>query len=77
MAICWKGNSGYKYLKKENSALCIEKMCDIEKTLKMLVDKPEVINDVAKNVYNLAKHRHSIERIQKELYTDFIRLYDL
>ena len=68
MAIAWKEQTGLKYLKKNDAAICITSQKEIEGTIRRLVENQMDICKYAKKAYDLALANHRREDIQKELY---------
>lgn len=73
MAICWKENAGYQYLKNEDAAICIENYNDIEPTLQRLVNDSDIILRYAAKAWNCGKRNHQLESIQQGIINDFER----
>ncbi|SCP96267.1 Glycosyltransferase involved in cell wall bisynthesis [Anaerobium acetethylicum] len=71
MAVCWNGQSGYRYLKREDAAICIDDLKDIGKTLKEIVDNPDIIRVYAEKAYACSERNHRKSMIQKEMMHDF------
>ncbi|MDR4508587.1 MAG: hypothetical protein MRJ65_10200 [Candidatus Brocadiaceae bacterium] len=71
MAICWKENAGYEYLKNEDAAICIDNLDDIEVSLRNIVDNPDLIIEYSKKSWDCGKRNHQIKKIQKCIMDDF------
>lgn len=76
IAIAWDEQTGFKYLKENNAAICISNEDDIEKYLRMIVNDKTVIKKYAKAAYNLAITHHKRSLIQSELYNTMCSLID-
>lgn len=76
MAIAWKNQTGLKYLKKEDAAICIESLKDIEEKLIEIIDNPEILKTYAESAYKCVERNHRIEDIQNQLWNNFIKLSD-
>ena len=74
MAIAWEEQTGLKYLKKNDAAVCITSPKEIEGTLRELVENQEKISLYARKAYNLAIANHRREKVQDELYGTFLSL---
>lgn len=71
MAYCWKEQSGWKYLKKEDAAMCIEKKEDLAYWINKMVEKPELISNYRKKAYDCCVRNHIKDTIQNNLMDDF------
>lgn len=76
MAIAWEEQTGLKYLKKNNAAICITDEKQIEDTLRMIIDNPTIIQEYAKAAYDLAIKKHDRLSIQGELFNRLVELSD-
>lgn len=74
MAICWSEHAGYKYLKANDSALCISSYNEILPTLQNLAENPEQIQLYADKAYNCGKRNHSREKIQDQIKSVFTEI---
>ena len=73
LAIAWEEQTGLKYLKKEDAAICVTREEDIEETIKMIVDHPEMIQEYALKAYECEKKNHRIEDVQQTLYYSLLK----
>ncbi|MDD3416051.1 MAG: glycosyltransferase [Lachnospiraceae bacterium] len=73
LAIAWSNHTGLKYLQKEDAAICVSDVNDIESTIAHIVEHPELIKEYARKAYECEKRNHRIEDVQKTLYDSFIR----
>lgn len=71
MAICWNGQSGYKYLQREDVAICIDNINDIYKKLSEIVNDTSIIKKYSQKSYEVCKKNHDSKKVKKMLYTDF------
>jgi len=71
MAICWKEHTGYKYLKSEDAAICVDNYKDLENKLKEIVSKPNIIADYRMKAWKCGSTNHDIFKIRNEMYSDF------
>ena len=68
MAIAWKEQTGLKYLKDNDAAICITDERAIESVLREILDNKQLITKYAKNAYELAIRSHQKQTIQSNLY---------
>lgn len=71
LAICWEGSSPYKYLVKEDAAICIHNLSDIKKVLTKLIENPAVIKEYQIKSWECGVRNHNISDINLMLKTDF------
>lgn len=76
LAYCWDQHSGWTYLKRENAAICVSSEDELRKTIKLVVDQPEIISQYSRAAYDCGIKKHSRERVQKMLRNDFIRIIE-
>ncbi len=74
LAIAWEKHTALKYLKKEDAAICITSIKDIDSAVNSIVSHPEIIQEYALKAYLCEKKNHRIEDVQKTLYDSFTRL---
>lgn len=74
MAIAWKEQTGLKYLKSQDAAICITDMKQLECVLRQIVDNPKILVEYSKKARCCGIKNHDIKTIQNELYQDFWRL---
>ena len=74
MAIAWKEQTGLKYLKSHDAAICITNVKKIENVLRDIVTNPDLLKKYAENAYNCGVRNHDIIRIQEELFNEFLQL---
>lgn len=55
LAIAWKEQTGYKYLKENDAAICVDDYGEIEKTIRLIADNPQMIPEYAEKAYICAK----------------------
>lgn len=68
MAIAWEEQTGLKYLKKNDAAICITNQNKIEEKLKAIFEQPSIVSEYALKAYNLSIKNHKKEIVQNELY---------
>jgi len=73
LAIAWEEHTGIKCLQREDAAICVTNVKNIEKTVADLVEHPEKIKGYALKAYECEKRNHRIEDVQKKLYEAFVR----
>lgn len=59
------------YLKRYDAGIVVDKSTDIEKTLRNLIDNPELIQEYAKKAWKCGKKNHQIKDIQSRVQKDF------
>lgn len=74
MAICWKESSPYKYLKKEDAAICIDSVENIKEVLVDIIHHPEQLHEYARKAWACGARNHDIVKIQQDLKEDFENL---
>ena len=74
MAICWNGHSGYKYLEKEDTAICIDSRNKIYENLVQIVENPDIIKKYSEKAYIICKKNHSEVEVRKMIELDFKNL---
>ena len=73
LAIAWEEHTGMKCLKREDAAICVTSVKDIEAAVTRIVENPELIKEYAMKAYECEKRNHRIEDVQKKLYDAFVR----
>lgn len=71
MAICSPDQAGHRYLKKNDAAICIEDMNEIESKLIEIVNNQNTILEYRKKAYTLAQKNHNMDNINDMLKDDF------
>ncbi len=71
MAIAWGEQTGLKYLKNNDAAICIENLSDIESTLQNIATNPDLVKEYAEKAYKCAYKNNRIEDVQKMLFETF------
>lgn len=71
LAIAWKEHSGLTYLKREDAAICIDSMKEIEPILRKLCANPELVAEYQEKAWRCGVKNHQREAVQKMLYQDF------
>lgn len=74
MAVAWKGQTGLKYLKKQDAAICVTNLNDLSKVVKEIVEKPEMLIEYSQKARSCGINNHDIRKIQGELYQEFVNL---
>ena len=57
MCISWNGHSGYKYLQKNDAAICIDNLENVENVLKKLIDNNKLILEYRHKALNCLKKK--------------------
>lgn len=71
MAICWNEHAGYKYLKENDAAFCIDSYDKILPQLQQIVNTPELIEQYAIKAYRCGINNHAKGKIQKQIIDKF------
>jgi len=71
MAICWSEHAGYKYLKDNDAALCLDSYEAILSKLQEIIDNPGLIAEYAEKAYRCGINNHSRAKIQSQLLEKF------
>ena len=75
MAICWKESSPYKYLFKEDAAICIDSLASIYDVLINIANHPQILHDYSRKAWYCGVRNHNINTIQTALKTDFETIF--
>ncbi len=71
MAVCWNEHAGYKYLKENDAAFCVDSYDSILPQLQQIADHPQLIGEYAEKAYNCGIMNHNKEKIQKQITDKF------
>lgn len=71
MAVCWNEHAGYKYLRDNDAAFCIDSYDKIFPQLQQIVENPNLIEEYAQKAYCCGVKNHSKEKIQKQILDKF------
>lgn len=71
LAYCWSEQSGWRYLKKEDAAICVESKEELRHNLKKICENPQIVQMYAKKAYECCKRNHQKEMVQENLLRDF------
>lgn len=71
MAVCWKQQAGFKYLLREDAAICISKPSDIPKQLRRIVKFPDIIREYSEKACQCGLKYHKKQDVQKMIKSDF------
>lgn len=74
MAICDKKQAGFRYLKKEEAAICVSDYDEIKRALEMICNTPEIVNEYRKKAIICGKKNHNKKKIREDLKNDFYSL---
>ena len=74
IAIAGSEQTGFKYLKSQNAAICVSKIESLENVLMGILENPTEIEVWSERARRCAVKNHDINLIQKELYNDFHKL---
>lgn len=71
MAICDKKQAGGAYLHRNNCAICINDLSEIERTLNMILDNPQVLIEYQHKAFEIGRKYHLQSNITTDLIRDF------
>lgn len=71
IAVCWNEHAGYKYLKENDAAFCVDSYDSILPQLQQIADRPQLIGEYAEKAYRCGVKNHSKEKIQKQITDKF------
>lgn len=71
LAYCWKEQSGWKYLKRENSAICVSTYKQLKEELIKICNEKKIINYFSYRAYLCGLNNHNKLVIQANLINDF------
>lgn len=71
MAICWKEHTGYKYLKENDAAFCIDSYDQIYYDLKEICDHPSLISLYANKAFECGRKNHNKPNMQNKIKQHF------
>lgn len=72
MAYCWKQQSGWTYLKREDAGICVSSEAELKKTLVDMVYDESVIKDYSYKAYECGVRNHDRRKVQEMLMNDFL-----
>lgn len=67
MAICWTEQTGYKYLKSQNAAICIPSINNIYETLFKIMNNRSIIEEYKSNARMCLNNNHCKNKVQAEI----------
>ena len=71
LAYCWSEQSGWRYLKREDAAICVESKEELRHNLKKMCENPKIVQMYAKKAYECCQRNHQKETVQGNLLRDF------
>ena len=71
LAYCWSEQSGWRYLKREDAAICVESKEELRNNLKKMCENPQIVQMYAKKAYECCQRNHQKETVQGNLLRDF------
>lgn len=74
LAYCWREQSGWTYLKREDAAICVESKEELTDKLKKICDEPQIIQVYAGKAYDCCKKNHQKKVVQENLLKDFEKI---
>lgn len=74
MAIAWKEQTGLKYLRSQDAAVCITDLSLLEENLRAFAEHPQRVREYAQKARKCAVQNHDITKIQAMLLEEFQRL---
>lgn len=72
LAIAWKEQTGLKYLKNEDAAICVTSLKEIRPIINKIISNPELISQYAYKAYECEVRNHKIEDVQRILYNSLL-----
>lgn len=76
MAICDKKQAGGAYLRRNDAAICVHDLSELESTLRNIVNNPQIIVDYQHRAFELGRKNHLRDKISKDLRADFEKIID-
>ena len=74
MAICWDQSSPYKYLKREDAAICVSDLSEIDNTLLSIRNNPQLLRIYAEKAWECGLKNHNTQDITSMIENDFLKL---
>lgn len=73
LAIAWEEHTGIKCLQREDAAICVTSVKEIEEIVTRIVEYPEIVQEYSRKAYECEKRNHRIEDVQNKLFEAFVR----
>ena len=70
----WKENAGFKYLKKEDAAICVASKKEIGKSITEIITNPMLIEIYRKKAEKCCVTKHRKKIMQERIYNDFAKI---
>lgn len=74
MAICWDQSSPYKYLKREDAAICVSDLSEIDNTLLSIRNNPQLLRIYAEKAWECGLRNHNQTDVNNMIKSDFLSL---
>ena len=74
MAICDEKQAGFAYLKRNDAAICVSSLDEIQSTLEELVNNKSLIVNYQHKAFELGRRNHLEEITKQMLVQDFERI---
>lgn len=74
IAYCWRKQSGWTYLKREDAAICVDNKEDLYKQLSAIAHDESIIARYAEKARQCCIRNHQKKHVQQDLLADFERL---
>lgn len=71
MAICDKKQAGGAYLRRNNCAICVNDLSELEQTLRTIIANPLILVEYQHKAFDVGRKFHLQEKITKDLINDF------
>lgn len=71
MAICDKKQAGGAYLRRNDCAICINNLSEIERTLNAIISNPQMLIEYQHKAFDIGRKYHLQEEITRNLVNDF------
>lgn len=75
MAVCWKEHAGYKYLRENDAAFCIDAYDKILPQLQQIVENPRLISEYASKAHQCGLTNHNKEKYKVKSFLNLSKLY--
>lgn len=71
MAVCDREQAGGAYLRRNNCAICIHDLTELDKTLRSIVENPDKLIDMQRRAFDVGVRYHKQENITNMIRNDF------
>lgn len=74
LAYCWKEQSGWQYLKREDAAVCVSDRDKLYEAMEKLCGDPAFVQEYMEKAYECGKRNHERKTVQQQLLADFMEI---